>query len=110
MTGKKKLGLPAKMGIGLAAGVVFGLIIDWAGWDTEFIKPLGDLFIRLIRMVVVPLVFASLVAGAASVGNAKKLGSVAGVYICESAPRRDSISSWCRSCPGYGSDKFKRNW
>ncbi|MEG6616828.1 dicarboxylate/amino acid:cation symporter [Peptococcaceae bacterium 1198_IL3148] len=74
---KKKMGLPAKMGIGMAAGIVAGVIIQSAGWSVDFIKPFGDLFIRLIRMVVLPLVFASLVAGAASMGDARKLGSVA---------------------------------
>ncbi|WP_461210917.1 dicarboxylate/amino acid:cation symporter [Desulfocurvus sp. DL9XJH121] len=75
---KKKMGLPAKMGIGLAAGVVAGLI--WQnvpGLDHAWFKPFGDVFIRLIRMLVVPLVFASLVAGAASMGNAAKLGRIA---------------------------------
>ena len=77
MTEKKKMGLPAKMGIGLAAGVVAGLIFQSTGWGTDYIKAIGDLFIRLIRMIVVPLVFASLVAGAASIGDARKLGSIA---------------------------------
>jgi DAACS family dicarboxylate/amino acid:cation (Na+ or H+) symporter len=74
---KKKLGLPAKMGIGMVAGIIAGVIIQTAGWSVDFVKPFGDLFIRLIRMVVLPLVFASLVAGAASMGDARKLGSVA---------------------------------
>ena len=78
INGKKKMGLPAKMGIGLAAGVIAGII--WQnvpGLDHAWFKPFGDIFIRLIRMLVVPLVFASLVAGAASMGNAAKLGRIA---------------------------------
>ncbi|MTI80868.1 MAG: dicarboxylate/amino acid:cation symporter [Firmicutes bacterium] len=77
MTEKKKMGLPAKMGIGMIAGILAGVVVQSAGWSVDFIKPFGDLFIRLIRMIVIPLVFASLVAGAASMGNARKLGSVA---------------------------------
>jgi len=74
----KKMGLPAKMGIGLAAGVIVGLIWQAAGGlNPEWFKPIGDLFIRLIRMIVVPLVFVSLVAGAASMGNAAKMGRIA---------------------------------
>jgi DAACS family dicarboxylate/amino acid:cation (Na+ or H+) symporter len=75
---KRKMGLPAKMGIGLVAGVIVGLIWQSAGGlDSSWFKPFGDLFIRLIRMIVVPLVFASLVAGAAGMGNAAKLGRIA---------------------------------
>lgn len=75
---KRKMGLPAKMGIGLAAGVIVGLIWQAAGGlDSSWFKPFGDMFIRLIRMIVVPLVFASLVAGAAGMGNAAKLGRIA---------------------------------
>lgn len=66
------------MAIGMIAGVIAGIIIQSANLNVSaYIKPFGDLFIRLIRMVVVPLVFASLVTGAASMGDAKKLGSVA---------------------------------
>lgn len=75
---KKKMGLPAKMGIGLLAGVIAGLIWQSAGGlDPNWFKPIGDLFIRLIRMIVVPLVFASIVSGAAGMGNAAKLGRIA---------------------------------
>ncbi|MBM7855539.1 DAACS family dicarboxylate/amino acid:cation (Na+ or H+) symporter [Desulfohalotomaculum tongense] len=77
MTQKEKMGLPVKMSLALIAGVVLGIIVQMAGWNLDFIKPFGDLFIRLIRMIVIPLVFASLVAGAASMGDARKLGSVA---------------------------------
>lgn len=76
--GKTSMGLPAQMGIGLAAGVVIGVIWQMnPALDPAWLKPFGDLFIRLIRMVVIPLVFASIVAGAASMGDAAKLGRVA---------------------------------
>lgn len=71
-----KLGLPAKMGIGFGLGIVLGLVIQVAGGDPSWVKPFGDIFIRLIRMIVVPLVFASLVTGAASMGDLGKLGRV----------------------------------
>jgi DAACS family dicarboxylate/amino acid:cation (Na+ or H+) symporter len=73
---KKKMSLPAKMGIGFALGIVLGFVFQMGGWDIAWIKPFGDLFIRLIRMIVVPLVFISLVAGAASMGDLSKLGRV----------------------------------
>ncbi|MGI5836744.1 MAG: dicarboxylate/amino acid:cation symporter, partial [Chloroflexota bacterium] len=45
---------------------------------TTWLKPFGDIFIRLIRMLVVPLVFVSLVAGAASLGDITRLGRIGG--------------------------------
>ncbi len=70
------LSLPMQMMLGLVLGVVVGMFIT-ADFATTYLKPLGDLFIRLIRMVVVPLVFATLVAGAAGISDISKLGRVA---------------------------------
>ena len=78
----RTLGLPAKMGIGFALGVVLGLIFQFGGWDISWIKPLGDVFIHLIRMIVVPLVFLSLVAGAASMGDLSRLGRISIKTLC----------------------------
>jgi len=57
----------------LVLGVIVGMI--W-GSGSESIVWIGDLFIRLIRMVVVPLVFVTLVAGVVSMGDPSKLGSL----------------------------------
>lgn len=70
------LGLPTQMLIGLVLGVVVGAFVS-AEFAQTWFRPLGDLFIRLIRMVVVPLVFATLVAGAAGISDVSKLGRVA---------------------------------
>lgn len=43
---------------------------------TEFTDPIGDIFIRLVKMVVVPLILASLILGAANLGDIRKLGSI----------------------------------
>ncbi len=56
----------------LAAGVAVGLIggervVPWFGW-------MGDLIVRLLKMVIVPLVFTSIVSGVASVGGGRDLG------------------------------------
>ena len=67
-----------KILIGFAIGAVVGLII---GPSIAVVKPLGDLFIRLIKMLIVPLVFCSLVVGASSIGDLKKLGRVGGKTI-----------------------------
>ena len=57
----------------LVLGVIVGTI--W-GPGSESIVWIGNLFIRLIRMVVVPLVFVTLVAGVVSMGDPAKLGSL----------------------------------
>ena len=60
---KPKISLAWQMMIGLALGVVVGALVEQETAKT-FLQPLGDLFIRLIRMVVVPLVLATIIAGA----------------------------------------------
>ena len=57
----------------LILGVIVGFL--W-GPDAESIKIVGDVFIAFIKMLVVPLIFFSLVAGVASIGDLRKLGSV----------------------------------
>ena len=59
----------------LILGVVVGLF--W-GPGAESIKFIGDLFIAAIKMLVVPLIFFSLVAGVAAIGDLRKLGAVGG--------------------------------
>lgn len=74
----KKLSLASWIVIGLLAGVIVG------GVAPEFaksLKPLGDVFIRMIKMIVVPLIFSSLVMGIAGTGDFKKLGRLGGKAI-----------------------------
>lgn len=73
----RKLSLPTQMAIGMVLGLVAGLLAQSIQIDPNYFKPLGQLFISLVRMVVVPLVFATLVAGAAGIDDARKLGRVA---------------------------------
>ena len=61
----------AAMIIGIAVGLFWGE-------GAETIKWVGDLFIRAIKMLVVPLIFFSLVSGIAALGDLKKLGNVGG--------------------------------
>ena len=77
MASKPKISLAWQMMIGLALGVVVGAFVDSAFAQT-YLQPLGQLFIRLIRMVVVPLVVATIIAGAAGISDTSKLGRVAG--------------------------------
>lgn len=67
----------------LVLGVVVGLVL---GEAAEMLKWIGDLFIRLIRMVVTPLVFFSIVSGVAAMGDPRRLGAIGGrtilLYVC----------------------------
>lgn len=71
------MSLPTQMGIGMVLGIIAGAVAPHVSFDPQWFKPFGQLFINLVRMVVVPLVFTTLVAGAASVGNVSRLGRVA---------------------------------
>ncbi|MFZ5634568.1 MAG: dicarboxylate/amino acid:cation symporter [Bacillota bacterium] len=74
--------LSTKVLIGLGAGIIAGLILNnYAGAVNTWIKPFGTLFLNLIKMIIVPLVFASLVMGASSLGDLKKLGRIGGKTI-----------------------------
>jgi Na+/H+-dicarboxylate symporter len=73
--------LYTKISLALVAGAVAGLAANLLGRDPlknvlVFIEPVGTAWIRLITMVVVPLVFASLVVGTASLGDITKLGRI----------------------------------
>lgn len=77
--GKKKISLVTKIMLGLILGVIVGLFFTSSPKiATNYIKPIGTLFLNLIKMTIVPLVFSSLVVGAASVGDIKKLGRIGG--------------------------------
>jgi len=68
--------------LGLILGVAFGLIVSQSMDPVAAeallakIRVVGDIFIRLIRMIVVPLVFFTLVAGIYAMGDPKKLGTI----------------------------------
>ena len=59
----------AALVIGAILGFIFGDIAASSKW-------IGDLFVRFIKMLVVPLIFTSLVAGVVSMGDPKRLGSI----------------------------------
>src|SRR6185295_11187222 len=66
-------------------GVLAGVAVNWKWGDQHprvvwvvenFTNPIGQLFLRLLLMIVVPLVFSSLVVGVAGIGDIRKLGRV----------------------------------
>jgi DAACS family dicarboxylate/amino acid:cation (Na+ or H+) symporter len=86
-TPDKPKGIPlhTKIFIGLAVGVIGGLVANWTMggknpdlvWTVEnFTRPIGQLFLNLLLMIVVPLVFSSLVVGVAGIGDIRKLGRI----------------------------------
>ena len=81
----KGLALHHRILIGLAVGVIAGITVNhFLGgenpkvvWIIDNItQPIGQLFLRLLLMIVVPLVFSSLVVGVAGIGDIRKLGRV----------------------------------
>lgn len=78
---KFKLGLAWQIMIGLTAGIAVGAIFYGNPHIEDFLQPIGDIFIRLIKMIVVPIVVATLIVGVAGVGDIKKLGKLGGKTI-----------------------------
>lgn len=71
--------LTTKIFLGLLSGIIFGLFFTGNPELIQiYIAPIGTLFLNLIKMVIVPLVFSSLIVGAASTGDAKTLGRIGG--------------------------------
>lgn len=67
----------------LVIGVIFGALLSQvlggdvaSDWLATYVKPVGDLFINLIRMLIVPLILTTLVSGVVALGDPKKLGSI----------------------------------
>jgi len=70
---KIKIKLHTQIFLGLILGIIAGLIL---GEKILVVKPVGDVFMSLITMIVVPLVFVSLMLGTASMGDIRKLGRI----------------------------------
>ncbi len=78
----KKLSMSAKVFLGFGLGAVLGLLFQE---KILFVQPVGDLFLQLIQMIVIPLIFCSIISGIASIGDVAKLkrigAKVMGFYI-----------------------------
>src|ERR1700726_865050 len=66
------------LSVQILIAMVLGIIVGHV-WPerADSLKPLGDLFIKLVRMLVAPIIFCTVVHGIAGVGEAKKVGRVA---------------------------------
>ena len=70
------------LGVWIVLAMVVGVIVGIAmGPEASMFKPLGDLFIQLIKMLVVPLVAVSIIGGAAALGETRSAGLVGGLSI-----------------------------
>ena len=78
----KKLALHWKILIGMALGVVVGIILSLIeGGDTfigNYIKPFGTIFINLLKLIAVPLILASLIKGISDLKDISKLSQMGG--------------------------------
>ena len=77
MKTKKKLGLAAWIFIAMVAGILVGLcFLGKPEFTTQYIKPIGTIFINLLKFIVVPIVLLSLICGMISMKDIKKVGSI----------------------------------
>ncbi|MBR6555629.1 MAG: dicarboxylate/amino acid:cation symporter [Clostridia bacterium] len=79
----KKLNLAAQIGIAMILGIIVGAILwltmgsaDANKFATEYIKPFGDIFVNLLKFIVVPLVLFSIMEGVISMKDITKVGKI----------------------------------
>ena len=78
---KKKLGLPQQIIIALILGVVVGMVCYFTqtqDFTKNFLKPFGDIFVNLLKFIVVPVVLLSMIQGILAMGDLRKVGTVGG--------------------------------
>ena len=76
---KRKLNLPLQILIALILGIVVGLVCSVTGlshFAADYLKPFGDIFVNLLKFIVVPVVLFSMIQGIVSMGDLKKVGAV----------------------------------
>lgn len=74
----KKISLAWQIFIGLILGIIVGAIFYGNPHVEQFLQPIGNIFLRLIKMIVVPIVISCLVVGVAGTGDMKSLGKLGG--------------------------------
>ncbi|MCE0455652.1 MULTISPECIES: cation:dicarboxylate symporter family transporter [Staphylococcus] len=72
---KRKISLPMQVIIALVLGVVVGLLLFGQDNVANYIKPFGDVFLNLIKMIIIPIVFCALALSISNLGDSKKIGS-----------------------------------
>ena len=72
---QEKISLPMQVIIALVLGVVVGLLLFGQDNVANYIKPFGDVFLNLIKMIIIPIVFCALALSISNLGDSKKIGS-----------------------------------
>lgn len=74
--------------IALIIGIIYAIVAVQMGWNKftlEYIQPFGDIFIRVLKLIAVPLVLFSIITGVTSLGNIKNIGKLGaktlGIYL-----------------------------
>ena len=78
---KVKISLAWQIFIGLILGIIVGAVFFGNPNIEKYLQPIGDIFLRLIKMIVIPIVISSIIVGVAGVGDIKKLGKLGGKTI-----------------------------
>tara|TARA_Y100001954_G_C15816427_1_gene607754 strand:- start:1186 stop:2598 length:1413 start_codon:yes stop_codon:yes gene_type:complete len=85
---KNRLALHWQVITGLLLGVLYAWLSIKFGWNQftlDWIQPIGDIFINILKLIAVPLVLFSIIGGVASLGDIKKLGRIGaktlGIYL-----------------------------
>lgn len=76
---KPRLALHWQILIGMAAGLLFGWVAVMLGYQQltiDWIKPFGTIFIRLLKMIAIPLIVASLIKGVSDLQDLSRLSSM----------------------------------
>lgn len=82
---RPKLALHWQILIGLFLGIVFGLLAVYLGWQSfavDWIKPWGTIFVRLLKLIAIPLIIVSLINGLASLNDITKLSRIGLKVFC----------------------------
>ena len=75
----KKLALHWKILIGMVLGILFGFLALQLGWQNfiaDWIKPLGTIFVKLLKLIAVPLIVASLIKGISDLKDISKFKNI----------------------------------
>ncbi len=79
---KKKLSLAAQIFIALILGIIAGLLLqNYVDFAKDYIKPIGTIFLNLIKFIVCPIVLFSILSGIVSMRDIKKVGMIGGVTV-----------------------------
>ncbi len=75
---KFKISLASQILIGLILGIAVGAIFYGNENVSTYLQPIGDIFLNLIKMIVVPIIISTLIVGVAGTGDMKQLGRLGG--------------------------------